>query len=278
MSPSPDDLPPDFGTLGQTPEEHERQRIRELEALKAAESLNEAQADRPMRTNFGGNEQESWDDPASTHETIARMAAGRASALIRASKSLPPAPGSVVFTDGPPHRSVPQVFEDNARSETQLMVQAVVGELSRELRGTLANLKEDIDANTRLLGVMNAPMEAITDSHERAASSFETLRHEIANISGTGSSHAIEALTKVVDTAGLGEAQSRAERRFEELAISIERRLVSVIEVQNKSFAGLALDMTKILHLLERLQARELRETKRRMEAGAKRAVGKVRK
>lgn len=266
MSPQPDDLPPGFGELGQTPEELERQRIRELDSLKAAERLNEAQADRPMRENFGANEQESWDDPGSTHEAIARMAAGRAAARIRASKSPPPPPGSVVLTDGPPHRSVPQVFEDNARSEMQLMVQAVASELSRELRGTLANLKEDIEANTRLLGVMNAPMEAITDSHERASHSFETLRHEIASISGTGSSPAIEALTRVVDTAGLGEAQSRAERRFEALAKMIEGKLDQFLKAQTTAFKGVALDMTKILHLLERLQSRELRDMKKRAE------------
>jgi hypothetical protein len=42
---------------------------------------------------------------------------------------------------------------------------------------------------------------------------------------------------------------------------------MSIIEVQNKSFQGLALDMTKILHLLERLQARELRDAKHRVKA-----------
>jgi hypothetical protein len=261
VSPQPDDLP-NTGELGQDPEAHERQLIRELAAARAADKLNEAQANRPLRENFGANEQESWDDPHSTSEAIAGMKASRAPALVKSAREAALRP-----TPAPLPQSM--VLAGQAPPEMALMVQAVVGELSRELRMTLAELKEDIDANTRLLGVMNAPMEAITNSHERAASSFETLRADIASIAGSGSSPAIEALTKVVDTAGLGEATNRAEKRMEQLALNIDRRMTDLLARFDTMSKGITLDMTKVLHLLDRLQARQLREAKNQMKGAA---------
>lgn len=253
MSPQPDDLPPGFGELGQSPEDYERQRLRELNALKAAERLNEAEADRPMRENFGANEQESWDTPESTHEGIARMKASRAPALIRAAGQLTPALAP----------SVPEIFDANAKAELRVMVQAVVGELSRELHGALSSLKADIGDSNRLLKHIDVPLESITKSHEKAAESFETLREDLSRI-GLETPGAIRDLARVMDTAGLNEAQSRAERRFEELTRRIEKQMEIIVDSQSKAFRALAADMVKVLHLLERLQARELADAKKR--------------
>ena len=207
-----------------------------------------------------------------TQSAIARMAAARGKQVRvhgpTQEQLHTPARGGLVLTSdppvSPPRLSVPEVFSQNAKQEMGLMVQAVVGELSRELRATFADLKEDIEANTRLLGVMNAPMEAITDSHERASSSFETLRREIAEIGGAGSSPALEKLARVVDTAGLGKAQSRAETRFEQLAEMIEERFKALEKVHVAAMKGVTAEMVKVLHELERLNARALADAMRR--------------
>lgn len=266
-----------FGELGETPEEFERRRIREL--LKAADDLNERQADIPMREDFGA-EGESYDTPEMTHDAIARMAAARGKTvrmpppppplIQRAAPPMPtrrldPPPPSPRASGYPPSAQVgvPALNQD-MRQEFREMAVAVISELGRGLQQQFADLKEDIQANTQLLAVMNAPMEAITDSHERASESFETLRREIASIGGSGSSPAIEKLTEVLDTAGLSEAQSRAERRFEDLAKAIEGALQATRIEMKSALQDVSKNMVSVLHLLERLQAREVREMKRR--------------
>lgn len=272
-------LPPD-PLLGESLEAYERRRIRA--ALSSADRLNEEQADIPLRDldRDPPKEGESYDTPEMTHDAIARMAASRGK-TVRVHPKEPggpaidypnaqrPAPGGLVTRQAPdsspPPRSVPQIFDANAKAEMGLMVRAVVDELSRGLMQTFADLREDIEANTRLLGVMNAPMEAITDSHERAASSFETLRSDIAR--GIDTSPAIAQLSKLVDAAGLTEAQSRAEARFEELAAAISASLIETRKQVKDSIDECSKNMLSVLHLLERLQNRELREAKRRAAA-----------
>lgn len=163
-----------------------------------------------------------------------------------------------------PTASLPQIFDANAQAERALVVRAVVGELSRELMHAFGDIKKDIEENTRLLGVMNVPMEAITESHERASASFETLRRDIFD-------GGISKLEQVLDATGLAEAASKTERRLEAL---IERLNAKI----DAAFKAHAKDMVMILHLLERLQARELRETKTRMQKAASRAIGKHRR
>jgi hypothetical protein len=267
---------PHVGNLGESPEAFERRRLAQLNADAAAARLNDAQADIPMRENFGPHESGSWDTPEMTRSAIADMAAGRAGARIRAAQGLPPRnivppppPRELAVRPEPEVHAPPLAMPPGVSAELGLMVREVIGELGRGLAQKFDDLRQDLEENTRLLGVMNAPMEAITDSHERAASSFETLRREIAGISGSGSSPAIEALAKVVDTAGLTEAQSRAERRFEELAAAIVAALTETRKEVKQSIDACALNMLKVLHLLERLQARELREAKRRAGAPA---------
>jgi hypothetical protein len=263
MSPTPDDLnDPNVGNLGEDPEAFERRRLAQENALKAAELLNEAQADIPMRENFGPNEGESWDTPEMTSDAIARMKASRAPALARAHRA----------ASQPTRRLEPPVMVTReslglpagVSEELGLVIHSVVAELGRGLAQKFDDLKQDLEENTRLLGVMNAPMEAIADSHERATSSFETLRRDISR--GIDATPAISALTKVIDTAGLTEAQSRAERRFEELARVIEGALQATRMEFKASIDAVAVSMVQVLHLLERLQARELREAKRRAE------------
>lgn len=256
-----------------------------------------------MREDFGRHEGESWDTPEMTHSAIADMAAGRAGARIRAAQGLPPrgvlgkeaeqakneranentraiaTPPRTSFTDleriadttAATEVGLPAGFSE----EMTLVVRQVVADLGRGLAHQFAELRQDLEENTRLLGVMNAPMEAIADSHERASASFETLRRDIAAAgrsigAGGVASPALEELTRAIDTAGLTEAQSRAERRFEELAKAIEGALQATRAEFKASIDAVALSMVQVLHLLERLQSRELREAKRRMtEAGS---------
>jgi hypothetical protein len=210
--------PPEFGQLGETPDEFERRRLRQ--------PLNEA---------------------------IVTIAADRARAQVAASAHAAAAPTPI---------AAPAPLPAASSEENALMVRAVVSELGRELAATFANLREEIEANTRLLGVISAPMEAITDSHERAARSFETLRRDIAE--GIDTSPALQQLTQLVDQAGLTQASSRAEARFEALGASIARALTEARAEMRASIESVAESMVQVLHLLERLQARELRDAKRR--------------
>jgi hypothetical protein len=295
MSPSPVDQlshgVPEFGRLGESAEAFEKRR------------LLEAQAKEGIRSDFGGNDGESWDSPEETHNAIAQMAAGRAGAAARAYSAgrLAPGPARHMHTPPPPDEPGMRYEYDpdlNAvvarpdspvrttvissrietvepaqrrdvvlgREEVQQLVAFEMKEAFSGIRTQIANLSQGIEEQTRLLGHLDAPMEAITGAHERASESFETLRRDIADELGAGG---LKELAKVIDTAGLSEAQSRAERRFEELAQAIERRLQSIEEVQKKTFTGLAADMLKVVHLLDRLQSRELREMQRRAGAGA---------
>jgi hypothetical protein len=156
------------------------------------------------------------------------------------------------------------VADQQRRLEITEALTPLVGEAFGQLSRFLSDLQQDIRAQSELMATLNVPMEAVVDSHERASVSFETLRSDISEIARETPT-ALRDLARVMDTAGLNDAQSRAERRFEELAISIERRLIAMTTVHENAFKGLALDMTKILHLLERLQARELRDAKRRV-------------
>lgn len=295
MSPTPEDLEnlndPHVGNLGESPEAFELRRLHQSRAERAAAALNEAQADIPMRENFGDHaEGESWDTPEMTHSAIADRAAGRAGARIRAAAGLtpraivPPAPQTPGLSiaeraereETPPLRAHDLVRQERPRrsqrrelalpegfsEEMNLIMHQVVSELGRGLAQKFEDLRQDLEENTRLLGVMNAPMEAITDSHERAAESFETLRNDIAR--GIDTSPAIAQLSKLVDNAGLAEAQSRAERRFEKLAAAIAASLLETRKEVKDALDGVSLNMVQVLHLLERLLQREAREIKRR--------------
>lgn len=220
---------PNTGKLGQSADAHERERIANL----------------PPRENFGGNEQESWDNPQNTRSAIADMAASRAPALIRAAAQMPTR-----------RLEPPPALPANVPAEVGLMVHAAVRELSRELRGTFEELIHDVNANTRLLGVMNAPMEAITGAHERAAASFETLRRDVL---GGG----LDKLEQVLDTAGLTEAASKTEKRLTELVTRLEAKIDAALKDNAKA-------MVEVLHLLERMHSRELHRAKRRKLKKAK--------
>lgn len=155
------------------------------------------------------------------------------------------------------------VADQQRRMEVTEALKPLVGEAFAGLQRFLEGVQHDIRAQTELMRAMDAPMEAITESHERASESFETLRGDLASI-GLETPKALRELKDVMDTAGLNEAQSRAEKRFENLATLINDRLTGLVKAQEIAFKGIALDMTKVLHLLERLQARELRDLKKR--------------
>lgn len=175
--------------------------------------------------------------------------------------------GQVPATARPPvierDRSM-SVAEQQRRLEMTEALKPLVGEAFGQLTRFLGDLQHDIQAQTNLLATINVPLEAVADSHERASVSFETLRKEMSDIA-LETPTALRDLARVMDTAGLNDAQSRAERRFEVLAREIHDSMLKMVDAQATAFKGLALDMTKILHLLERLQARELRDAKARM-------------
>lgn len=260
---------PGVGRLGQDPLAFEKERLRKLKGGYQGPKTPDELVEHERSYREAAERELEGDEPRGN--IIAQMASGRAGMRIaRHAAGLPPvfSPGGTMSEEDAEQqerdarsterslivhedtRSVPQVFDDNAMAEMGLMVRAVVGELSRGLRQTFGDLKSDIEENTRLLGIMNAPMEAITDSHERASASFETLRSDIL---GGG----LDKLEKVLDTAGLSEAQSRAEARIEVLITTLAAKV-------DAAFTAQSLNMVQILTLLERLQARELREAKRR--------------
>lgn len=158
------------------------------------------------------------------------------------------------------------VAEQQRRTEMTEALKPLVGEAFGALTKFLGDLQLDIRAQTELMRTLDAPVEAVVASHERASESFETLRSDLAQI-GLETPNAIKDLARVMDTAGLNDAQSRAEKRFEVLAREIHDSMRQLVDAQATAFKGIALDMTKVLHLLERLQARELREAKRRAQS-----------
>jgi hypothetical protein len=155
------------------------------------------------------------------------------------------------------------VADQQRRLELTEALKPLIGQAFGQLTQFLADLQHDIKANTEMVAAMNLPAEAVVESHERASVSFETLRKDLHDI-GMEAPAAIKDLARVMDTAGLNDAQSRAERRFEQLAKMIEGKLDAFLKSQTEAFKQRDEDMVKILHLLERLQARELREMKRR--------------
>jgi hypothetical protein len=160
------------------------------------------------------------------------------------------------------------VAEQQRRTEMTEALKPLVGEAFGALTKFLGDLQLDIRAQTELMRTLDAPVEAVVASHERASESFETLRSDISEIARETPT-ALRDLARVMDTAGLNDAQSRAEKRFEILAREIHDSVRTLIDAQATAFKGIAADMVKILHLLERLQARELREAKHRAEAKA---------
>lgn len=134
--------------------------------------------------------------------------------------------------------------------EVRAVVQAVISEATQGLRKSMASLQEDVQAAASLMHMMDVPMEAIANSHERASSSFETLRRDIL---GGG----LDKLEQVLDTSGLADASSKAEKRMEALALRIEKAIKDALSENSKA-------MVQVLHLLERLHSREMNKTKKR--------------
>jgi len=283
MSPEAgDDLPyqaPDVGRLGESPLEYERRRLREQMDKRTGPLTPDERVARDRLNRELREREESVQD---RHEAIAAMAAGRAPALVRAYNRGELSGG--VRHANPTETTQPQgpyPFDEREQrvvpvemplqppapldhQEVQQLIAFEMREAFKGLQSFLGGIRQDIQEQSRLMSFMDAPMEAITGAHERAAQSFETLREDIAaHLMGSG----LSDLARVIDTAGLGEAQSRAEQRFEILAARIEARLQSIEEVHAKTFRSIAEDMLKVVHLLERLQARELREMKRRADA-----------
>lgn len=220
---------PGFGKLGQSPEEAERERIE--------------------RTDFGANEQESWDTPEATKETIEKMAASRAAARARLA-------AAANATLAPIRAHQTRALSATDRQELSEIVGPMIGKAFGQLGEFLGDLKHDIKAQTDLMRAMDVPMEAIADSHERASASFETLRKDIFK-GGT------DKLEQILDVSGLADQASKAEKRMEALIARLEAKI-------DTQFAAHAKDMVAILHLFERLQARELRDAKARAKVKRK--------
>lgn len=156
----------------------------------------------------------------------------------------------LIGDEPPAPPSVPEVFRENADKERALMVQAVTTEVTRELGQLVAGLRADIVANTELMRMMDVPAESIVNAHERATASFETLRADVMR-------GGLDKLEQVLDVSGLSDAASKAEVRMVNLVAALEKKIDAALTANSNS-------MVKILHLLERLQARELADAKKR--------------
>jgi hypothetical protein len=256
-----------FGAVGQDPENFEKQRILGMDVPMTPGQVEEFER----------------------QQDIATMARGRGPARVRALGGItpeslnqgggmpvytryngePPSTGPTQEQLHPPSRRVgvpdtrpPDIhrpMEVANRQEIAAVMAPMIREAFGELTSFLGDLKADIQAQTSLMQHLDAPMEAVVDSHERAAASFETLRGDIFR-------GGLDKLEKVLDVSGLSEQASAAEKRMEALAARIEAKV-------DAAFKSHAEDMVNILHLLERLQARELRETKNRIQRAASSAV-----
>lgn len=156
----------------------------------------------------------------------------------------------------------PPALAPAPRAELTEALKPLVAEAFAGLATYLTDLQADIRDQTRLLGTLNVPLEAVADSHERASASFETLRKDIAE--NLEENPALARLAKVIDTAGLADAQSRAELRMAHLAQVLTEEIQLARAEMRVGLFSVTQDMNKILSLLERLQERELRRLKRR--------------
>ena len=156
----------------------------------------------------------------------------------------------LIGDEPPAPPSVPEVFQANSEKERALIVQAVTSEVTRFLGELVAGLQHDIQANTELMRTMDVPIESIVNAHERASASFETLRRDVMN-------GGLDKLEKVLDVSGLSDAASKAEVRMVNLVAALEKKIDAALTANSEN-------MVKILHLLERLQARELADAKKR--------------
>ncbi len=181
-------------------------------------------------------------------ENLERIETLKLRGLVPLSEKAP----AVVMRD----RSV-TVAEQQRQLEVTEALKPMVAAAFGDLKGFLEGLRYDIVAQSELLASINVPLEAVTDSHERASASFETLRADMARM-GVPDTSAIQELAKVVDTAGLGKAASRAEKRLDALVAKIEMRLHAIEVEQKKAAKEITGEMVKVLHLLERIYAREL--------------------
>jgi|HubBroStandDraft_6_1064221.scaffolds.fasta_scaffold454626_2 hypothetical protein len=158
----------------------------------------------------------------------------------------------LIGDEPPAPPSVPDIFRANGEKEMALMVKAVMHEVTRELHEVVDGIRHDIVANTNILKMIDVPLEQVAASHERASASFETLRADIFR-------GGVDKLEKVLDTAGLTEAASKSELRIQALIDKLDQQITAAFTVNSQN-------MVKILHLLERLQARELRDAKKRVK------------
>lgn len=248
-----------FGELGQDPEKFEKDRLSGLPMTPQFDRQNDIAAMAAGRGPARGRALQ-----GRTPESLNNLnASTRAPHLERAypqrtteeedidalERSRPPVPAAAPAPN----------MDVATRQEVAGVMAPMIREAFGELATFLSGLKSDIQEQNDLLKHIDAPMEAVVDSHERAASSFETLRRDILD-------GGMSKLEKVLDTAGLSEQASKAERRLEELVQRIDAKI-------DAAFKSHAADMVSILHLLERLQARELRETKHRIERASRSAV-----
>jgi prefoldin subunit 5 len=138
---------------------------------------------------------------------------------------------------------------DNA-FRRDLPVRVVVDEALQRavgpVREEMATLRQAIEEQNRTLKTIDAPLEAIADSHERAATSFEALRHDIDSISTR-----LAGVEGVIDTAGLMKAHGESARLLQDISREVREQLkvtrdslVEIVRVLSKINAD-AIEATK---------------------------------
>jgi hypothetical protein len=128
-------------------------------------------------------------------------------------------------------------------------LQRVVEPMRTEMR----ELRAAIEEQNRTLKTIDVPLETVANSHERAASSFETLRHDIDSISTR-----LAGVEGVIDTAGLMKAHGESARLLQEISREVREQL----KVTRESLG-------EIVRVLAKINADAIEATRRAQERAA---------
>lgn len=96
----------------------------------------------------------------------------------------------------------------------------IVREVLSDVRRAVNDLAGKIEEQNRTLQTIDVPLEQVAGAHERASSSFETLRAEIQDVS-----RRIAGVEGVIDTAGLMRAHAESAELLSQIGREVKQQL-----------------------------------------------------
>jgi Skp family chaperone for outer membrane proteins len=138
----------------------------------------------------------------------------------------------------------PLAVSQDLRNHVGLVVQTALRQEFQGVRSMLKGLRDTLEEQEAAMKTLEVPLEQVVGAHERASSSFESLRFEIRNISDR-----LGKVEGVIDTAGLLDAHNRSSQLLADLAATINE--------QQRMVQG---SLTDLVGQLSRIQGERLEE------------------